>query len=149
MISWKNAAFIAMALSNDNRMGDDSVLECVKENGELKLYSSWTAVKNRRYSATREGVVSQKLKFPCGNCLLISSLQPQDIMRLVEGRIEENRIYCHVERDAVTTINGTEFDLNAKTYFLLLASGTSLKENSVNYHDYAYISSDNKVNFNQ
>lgn len=69
-------------------------------------------------------------------------------MRLVEGRIEDNRIYCHVERDAVTTINGTEFDLNAKTYFLLLASGTSLKENSVNYHDYAYISSDNKVNFN-
>ena len=63
MISWKNAAFIAMGLSNDNRMGNDSVVECVKENGELKLYSSWTVVKNRRYSATREEVVSEKLNF--------------------------------------------------------------------------------------
>lgn len=70
-------------------------------------------------------------------------------MRLVDGKIEDNRIYCHVERDAVTTVKDTEFDLNLKSYYLLLASGTSLKEKSVNYHDYAYIASDKKINFNR
>lgn len=47
-----------MGLSLDKRMGDDSVLECVNENGELKVYSSWTEAKNRKYNAFREGIVS-------------------------------------------------------------------------------------------
>jgi hypothetical protein len=75
--------------------------------------------------------------------------QSQEIIRLVEGRIEDNRIFCHVERDAVSTVRGQEFDLNTKSYYMLLASGTELRENSVGYHDFAYTPSEKRVKFNK
>jgi hypothetical protein len=36
-------------------MGDDSVVECVYENGRINAYTSWT---NGKTESTREGVVS-------------------------------------------------------------------------------------------
>jgi hypothetical protein len=64
MRSYKGAKYIAMALSKDDRMGDDSVMECVKEGDQVKVYSSWTEVKNGDYyAAVRDGAVSKILKF--------------------------------------------------------------------------------------
>ena len=46
-----------MALSTDREMGDDSVMECVKEGDEIKFYASWTTV-GANYASVREGIVS-------------------------------------------------------------------------------------------
>lgn len=60
MRSYKGAAYIAMALSSDNKMGQDSVMECVKNKrtGKVELYSSWTEIVGGDYKATRDGAVS-------------------------------------------------------------------------------------------
>lgn len=44
-------------------------------------------------------------------------------------------IYCQVERQPITTINGVKFDLTKQSYFLLLASGSGIRPASVDYHD--------------
>lgn len=37
-----DAAFAAVALSEDSVMGDDSVIECVKDGSNIQAYMSWT-----------------------------------------------------------------------------------------------------------
>lgn len=47
-----NAAWVAVGLSDDMKMGSDSVIECVKTpNGGIAAYMSWTTAKP--YSSTR------------------------------------------------------------------------------------------------
>lgn len=53
----ENPAYVAVALSTDSSMGDDSVMECIPENGNIKAYTSWTSP-GPNYGATRDGVVS-------------------------------------------------------------------------------------------
>lgn len=50
-------------------------------------------------------------------------------------------IYCQVEREPVTMINGITFDLPNQNYFLLLASGTKIRPATVDYHDIVRLSS--------
>lgn len=51
--------YIATGLSNDNQMGEDSITECVYENGIIRSYASWTTPRNPTgLNAIREGVVS-------------------------------------------------------------------------------------------
>lgn len=57
MQSYKLAKYIAMGLSLDREMGDDSVMECVKDGNEVKLYQSYTVVGDH-YEAQRNNVVS-------------------------------------------------------------------------------------------
>lgn len=38
----KNAGWVGVGLSDDNKMGDDSVIECAKENGEARAFMAWT-----------------------------------------------------------------------------------------------------------
>lgn len=47
-------AYVALALSRDNVMGEDSVMECVAEQGAVRAYTSW----NHPRTNTRAGVVS-------------------------------------------------------------------------------------------
>lgn len=49
-------AYVAVGLSYDDKMGDDSVIECVPESGTVKAFSSWTRV--GPYGVTRSGIVS-------------------------------------------------------------------------------------------
>lgn len=51
-----NAAYVAMGLSDDAKMGEDLTTECVPENGRVNLYSSYTSASP--YSAVRANVVS-------------------------------------------------------------------------------------------
>ena len=67
--------------------------------------------------------------------------QPQNIIRLTEGSLKNGQIYCKVEREAVTTINGLKFDLPKQSYYLLLASGSGIRPVSVDYHDIVRLSS--------
>lgn len=53
----ENPAYVAVALSTDNKMGDDSVMECVPENGQIRAYASWT-LPRPNLGVTRQGVVS-------------------------------------------------------------------------------------------
>lgn len=48
---------MAVALSNDVQMGQDSVMECVPEGGSVRAYSSWT-LPRPNLGVTRDGVVS-------------------------------------------------------------------------------------------
>lgn len=110
--SFDSPAYIATALSMDDRMGQDSVMECVPENGVVRTYGSWTAA--RPYSSTRHAA---------------------NYLRLIDSSYVDGVIYCKVERDAVTQIEGNTFDLINQRYHLLLATGKELRDNSVSYHD--------------
>ncbi|XP_043645680.1 putative ferric-chelate reductase 1 homolog isoform X3 [Drosophila teissieri] len=107
-------AYVAVGLSDDAKMGDDLTTECVPENGRVNLYSSLTSASP--YSAVRSSV-------------------NQNSARLLDASIVDGVIYCRVQRDAVTNVQGRTFDLRNGKYHLLVASGTALKENSVGYHD--------------
>lgn len=101
------AAYVASALSMDDKMGNDSVIECVPEGGSVRAYSSWT-FRNPNFGVTRDEV-------------------PQNIYKLIEGSYNNGQIYCRVERDAVSQVKGVTFDLIKQKYNVLVASGTSNK----------------------
>lgn len=52
-----NPAYVAVGLSTDNRMGEDAVMECVPENGQVRAYTSWTTP-SPNLGVIRQGVVS-------------------------------------------------------------------------------------------
>lgn len=54
-------------------------------------------------------------------------------------------IYCKVERDAVTAIEGVNFNLINDTHYLMLASGTEQSSDSVGYHDINQEASQSRV----
>ncbi|EDV55831.1 putative ferric-chelate reductase 1 homolog isoform X2 [Drosophila erecta] len=120
-----NAAYVAVGLSDDAKMGDDLTSECVPENGRVNLYSSLTSASP--YSAVRSSV-------------------NQNSARLLDASIVDGVIYCRVQRDAVTNVQGRTFDLRNGKYHLLVASGSSLKENSVGYHDIGRLPSAQPIN---
>lgn len=55
-----NAAWVGVGLSDDNKMGDDSVIECVKRGTGVAAYMSWTS--RTPFSATRLSNVSKNIK---------------------------------------------------------------------------------------
>lgn len=83
-------------------MGDDSVIECVPEQGTVNAYASWTLF--GPYGVTRQGVA-------------------QNFIKLLEKSHVDGVIYCKVERDAVSTVKGQTFDMINEKYHLLLATG--------------------------
>lgn len=101
------AAYVASALSMDDKMGNDSVIECVPEGGSVRAYSSWT-FREPNFGVTRENV-------------------PQNIYKLVEGSYNNGQIYCRVQRDAVSQVRGVTFDLIRNKYNVLVASGSANK----------------------
>uniref|UniRef100_A0A2H8TDL1 Putative ferric-chelate reductase 1 n=1 Tax=Melanaphis sacchari TaxID=742174 RepID=A0A2H8TDL1_9HEMI len=117
----RNAAYVAVGISDDQKMGGDSVMECVHENvgtNLVKAYMSWN-------------VPNQKSN---------KRLTSQNGLTLLNSSFIDGTIYCNVVRDAVTKVEGVNYDLIRNKYFLLIAAGTSLKERSVGYHDLAYTS---------
>lgn len=99
----ENPAYVAVGLSNDAKMGDDSVIECVPEQGVVNAYASWTYA--GPYSVSRQGIA-------------------QNFIQLREKSYADGVIHCKVERDPVTTVKGQRFDLINEKYHLLLATGS-------------------------
>lgn len=66
---------------------------------------------------------------------MAKSFQNQTIIRMIESRLENGVVYCQVERDAVTTVNGLTFDMINDKHHLLLVSGTQLLTDAVGFHD--------------
>ncbi|XP_055603210.1 putative ferric-chelate reductase 1 homolog isoform X2 [Uranotaenia lowii] len=110
----KRPAYIAVGLSMDDRMGDDSVIECVPEQGTVNAYASWTFA--GPYGVSREGIA-------------------QNFFRLLEKTYNDGEIYCRVERDAVSTVKGQKFDLINGKYHLMVAVGSKADSTHVSYHD--------------
>ncbi|XP_037946002.1 putative ferric-chelate reductase 1 homolog isoform X1 [Teleopsis dalmanni] len=121
-----NAAYVALGLSDDNKMGDDLVIECVPQNGQISAYSSYTAG-GPNYAATRAGV-------------------PQNTHRLLDYSLIDGVIYCKVQREPVTIVKDKMFDLINSKYHLLVAAGRSLKESGVGYHDIGRLPSAQPIN---
>ncbi|XP_055528537.1 putative ferric-chelate reductase 1 homolog isoform X2 [Wyeomyia smithii] len=111
---YNRPAYIAVGLSNDAKMGNDSVLECVPEQGTIKAYASWTSA--GPYGVSRSGI-------------------PQNFFQLRQHSYEDGVIYCQVERDALSIVAKEKFDLVNEKYHLLLATGSSADSVHVSYHD--------------
>lgn len=63
---------MAIGLSDDNKMGKDSVIECVNEAGSIKAYASWTEVALGKFDAPRNVVRIKKNMFESNKLLNIS-----------------------------------------------------------------------------
>lgn len=120
-------AYIALGLSDDDRMGGDSVIECVPENDKINAYTSYTTAPTP-FSSRRDGI-------------------PQTIIRLVDSSYINGTIRCRIERQTISVVRGRRFDLANDQYYLLLALGEKLKkeENSVGYHSIGRISTEEKT----
>lgn len=106
-------------------MGDDSVIECVVEGGAVNAYTSYTIVDGSVFASNRSDI-------------------PQDLIKLIDSSYIDGSIYCKIERDVISTVRGKRFDLNNDKFHLLLATGETLKENSVGYHGSEKISTAQK-----
>lgn len=54
---------------------------------------------------------------------------------MIRSNYNNGVIYCVVERNAITNVRNQTFDLHNHHFNLLLATGSSLKDNKVGYHD--------------
>lgn len=115
----KKAIYVAVGLSEDNKMGADSVVECVAGGGKVQAFMSWNIAVGK------------------GN----NRIDNQDGITLLNSSYSDGTVYCKFTRDEVTTVEGVEFNLASRNYYLLLAAGSGLKENSVGYHDRIYTAS--------
>lgn len=54
------AGYIALAISEDDMMGQDSVVECVNEGGNRPITAHTSFTNNDRSGSPRTGIVSQQ-----------------------------------------------------------------------------------------
>ncbi|XP_038218052.1 putative ferric-chelate reductase 1 homolog isoform X1 [Zerene cesonia] len=115
-----NPKYVAAGLSTDNKMGDDSAMECVRnDNGRINLYTSWTYPKVEPYVKRSDS--------------------PQEIVQLLESSTIDGKLYCKFRRDVVSVVMGQTFDLAKNTYNLMVLAGSSMKDTErVGFHDLAY-----------
>lgn len=111
----RDSKYVAVGLSEDSKMGEDSVVECTNEDGEIGLHMSWNSGKQNARQPMQEGAV-----------------------QLESGSIRDDVISCKFWREKTTVVEGREFDLVNKPYNLLVAAGKSLRNNGVGFHDTAY-----------
>ncbi|KAJ8708278.1 hypothetical protein PYW07_010403 [Mythimna separata] len=115
-----NPKYVAAGLSMDTKMGDDSAMECVRnDNGRVSLFTSWTYPKAEPYVSRTDS--------------------PQEIVQLQESSIIDGKLYCKFRRDVVSVVQGRTYDLASTMYNLMVVSGSSMKDaNRVGFHDIAY-----------
>ncbi|KAH0954035.1 hypothetical protein HN011_008237 [Eciton burchellii] len=116
MQAQREAKYVAVGLSDDKNMGDDSVVECTNEDGQIGLHMSWNTGKRNMRHATPEGAV-----------------------QLESGTIQDDVIRCRFRRDKDTVVHGRRYDLVSTPYHLLVVAGSDLKKNGVGFHDLVYL----------
>jgi len=103
-------SYVAVAFSSDNKMGDDSVTECVAVNGRTSVHASFNDGKrNTRLRESQEGLSD------------------------IEARLVDGNLYCKFSRLSPFTVKDITFDLR-KNYYLLLSRG-SASDSGVGYHE--------------
>ncbi|GBP56403.1 Putative ferric-chelate reductase 1 homolog [Eumeta japonica] len=112
--------YVAAALSMDSKMGDDSAMECVQNNGRITLHASWTYPRTEPYVNRNDS--------------------PQNILTPLASSFVDGKLYCRFRRDTVSTVKGITFDLANKQYNLMIVAGSTMKdENRVGFHDKVYV----------
>ena len=98
----KPGQFIAVGLSDDDLMGDDSVTDCrLLTDGKVVTRQSWNILDYE-------------------NELLASV---KGIEEIGSGTNEDGQITCKWKRSAKTEVKGKKFDMGLKSYYILLAKG--------------------------
>ncbi|XP_066996318.1 putative ferric-chelate reductase 1 homolog [Anabrus simplex] len=114
--------YVAVGLSDDKFMGDDSVIECANDGSGSKgvnAYMSWNP-----------GKFNQRLSDNITN----------NAIELLTGTAADGTLHCKVSRSEVTEIMGRTYDLANNKYFLLLAAGNLKGDKSLAFHD-VYVAS--------
>ncbi|KAJ3637706.1 hypothetical protein MTP99_001143 [Tenebrio molitor] len=124
MKATNNAAWVGVGLSEDEKMGDDSVIECAKKGSSVGAHMSWTSG-SPNFGAARLN-------------------NPQLGIRLLNGSIINDVLYCKVMRDVRTKVRDRIFDLANNKYHILVAAGSSVTPRSVGFHDVVFLASANK-----
>ncbi|XP_026481553.1 putative ferric-chelate reductase 1 homolog [Ctenocephalides felis] len=119
-----NPGYAAVALSDDSKMGDDSVMECVHQNGAVKAFMSWT-MPRPNLGVTREGV-------------------DQSYITLSNGTFIDGTLYCKFNREARSVVRDRTFDLRKNPYHVLIAAGDDAEIDRVHYHTLGKLASANK-----
>ncbi|XP_015598085.1 putative ferric-chelate reductase 1 homolog isoform X2 [Cephus cinctus] len=114
----QGSKYVAVGLSDDRKMGEDSVVECVDTAGKIGLHMSWNSGKTNSRRST-----------------------PEDAVRLESSFTQDGIIGCKFWRDKMTVVQGREYDLVNTPYNLLVAAGRSASTNGVGFHDVAYSAS--------
>lgn len=109
------AGYISFALSRDDEMGDDSVIECVVENGIVRSYTSW--------NIPRPSLGNTRLDVQ------------QNIITHINSSYIDGKIYCKVKREKATMVLGHEFNLGWHDFYFMLAMGTGFTESSISMHN--------------
>ncbi|XP_069683115.1 putative ferric-chelate reductase 1 homolog [Periplaneta americana] len=119
----QRSTYVAVGLSRDNKMGEDSVVECVNDGrgpNRVNAYMSWNAGKSNR------------------------RLKIQDGIDLKNSSFVDGKVYCRFMRDRVTTVEGEEFNLATDQFNLLIAAGMSASDSNIGIHDVIKAASDTK-----
>ncbi|XP_071445246.1 putative ferric-chelate reductase 1 homolog [Hetaerina americana] len=106
----EDVKYVAVGLSSDKSMGDDSVTECELGPSGVNLHTSYNIGQSNKRNPNKNGV------------------------SLVSSSYEDRVIHCKFTREAVTVAGGKPYDLFQTPYHILLAAGESLKPDSVGYH---------------
>ncbi|XP_066965920.1 putative ferric-chelate reductase 1 homolog isoform X1 [Macrobrachium rosenbergii] len=103
-------AYVAVGLSDDQKMGDDSVMACASINGAVDVLMGFNVGKsNELLSNAKYG---------------LSDIKTAGV---------DGRIYCSFVRQALTQVNNINFDLEAERFHLMLAKGPA-SANKLGYH---------------
>ena len=105
--STASTSYSAFALSDDDSMGDDSVMACIMNNGKIDVNMYWNTDK------------------PLNSVIL---KDPYFGLSGISGTYKSGFVHCTFKREATTNIPVSEnstvkFDLKSDKYFLLLATG--------------------------
>ncbi|XP_052258133.1 putative ferric-chelate reductase 1 homolog [Dreissena polymorpha] len=95
-------AYLALGLSADKRMGDDSVTECVASNGDIRVFNSY----NRGYGNNRLN-------------------PPQLGLANFRGGYQNGVLWCAFTRQKSGNVQSEMFDLN-QDWYLMLAKGSAV-----------------------
>ena len=123
--------YVAVALSLDHLMGDDSVIACIWNEttsmAEVQMY--WTDGYN---SYSNDNTTKKFTTYPLDN--------PSQGITNATGQLVDNQLYCNFVRDAKMSITppgqqkAIDFDMNETPYHILLAIGPLINDTKVGHH---------------
>ncbi|KAG1668403.1 putative ferric-chelate reductase 1 [Nymphon striatum] len=119
LIGKSDNGYVAVGLSSDDKMGDDSVTTCMLKNNVVEVKQAWNVDKPGKTSN------------------ILSS--PEVGISQTSGTYQDGTILCQFIRGIKTSIEGNTFDLNSTEYFLLLAVGP-VGNGNMEYHDKRWVS---------
>lgn len=111
------SGYVAAGLSDDDKMGDDSVMACLASNSGADVVMGFNNGRN--------------------NELLVESKYG---LSEIQAAVVDGKTYCTFVRDPSTEISGIVFDLDNDRFHLMLATG-SANPNGLSYHDKRTVSS--------